>query len=252
MKLVKIVGLALIGGVLVAGCDRQPQAWEKASTENTVEAYDAYLEEYPNGEHAEEARDRRDDLQEARDWAAAEKAGTPEAYRTYLKSHADGEHAARARERVEVASADRDWKQARSANNAEGYRDYARSHPDDLRASEAKLLGKMLSGIEEGRPRNLGKVRARIESIDGDEIAVKTLDSVKLGSLTVPPREMTFNAESSIVEGTPQPKVGDVVTLYLSEAPADEKGEEARVVGVLALTPPETDGDQQGAENDSE
>jgi len=248
MKVRKYLCAAVIAGVVVAGCDRQPQAWEKASSENTVAAYDAYLEDYPDGEHAAEARARRDSLAEAEAWQQAEEADSAEAYEAYLADHADGDHAAQARERVAEVRAEGDWAEARSSNSAEAYAAYARNHPDDPRAAEARLLGRMLGGIESGRPKNIGKVRARVVSIEGGEIVVMTLDSVRLGNQTVPPREMAFNAESSPVEGAPDPQVDDIVTLYLTETAGDGEDAGARVIGVLAVTPAE----EQGAAADTD
>ncbi|CAN5135838.1 hypothetical protein BH24PSE2_BH24PSE2_04290 [soil metagenome] len=223
--------VAMLAVVLVVGCDRQPQAWEDASTDDTVAAYDAYLEDYPDGEHAAEARARRDMLAESQAWNKAQSADTPEAYETYLENHASGPHAAEARERLAKVESESDWEQARQANTPDAYAEYARKHPDSPKAAEARMLG----SISEGRPqdlRNMSKVRARIVSMDGGEIVVRTQDSVRLGSLTVPPREMSFNADSSAVEGSPKPKVGDTVTLYLSERPGEDG--EPQVVGVLA------------------
>ena len=239
MKVLKYVGAVLIAGAFFAGCDRQPQAWEEASSADTVAAYDAYLEDYPEGEHAAEARARRDSLAEAEAWAKAEDADSVEAYEAYLADHPGGAHAAQARAHVAEARVEGAWEEARSANSAEAYADFARNHPGDTRAAEARLLGKMLGGIETGRPANIGKVRARILSVEGGEIVVTTLDTVRLGSLTVPPREMTFNAESSAVEGAPEPQVDDIVTLYLTETAGDGEKTEARVIGVLAVTPPD-------------
>lgn len=246
MNVRKYLCVAVIAGALVAGCDRQPQAWDKASSENTVAAYDAYLEDYPDGEHAAEARARRDGLAEAEAWQQAEEADSLEAYEAYLADHMDGDHAAQARDRVAEARAGEDWAEARRSNSAEAYAAYARNHPDDPRAAEARLLGKMLGGLESGRPENIGKVRARVVSIEGGEIVVTTLDTVRLGTLTVPPREMAFNAESSPVEGAPDPQVDDVVTLYLTETAGD--GEDARVIGVLAVTPDEVAEPPAGAD----
>jgi hypothetical protein len=114
------------------------------------------------------------------------------------------------------------------------------------------LLGKMLGGIESGRPENIGKVRARVVSIEGGEIVVMTLDTVRLGNLTVPPREMAFNAESSPVEGAPDPQVDDVVTLYLTETAGDGEDAEARVIGVLAVTPDDVAEPPAGADTDTD
>ncbi|MGH8495574.1 MAG: tetratricopeptide repeat protein [Gammaproteobacteria bacterium] len=251
MKFTHCLIVAALAGALAAGCDRQPQAWEEASTEDTVAAYDAYLENYPEGEHAAEARARRDTLAETQAWEEAQAADTPEAYEAYLADHESGAHAADARDKVAEASADSDWKAARSANSAQAYNEYASNHPDDARAAEARIMSRILDGIEEGRPRDIGRTRARIVSMEGGEIVVYTLNAVRLGSLTVPPREMTFNVESSVVEGAPEPEVGDMVTLYLSESPGGEKGE-PRVVGVLATPAPLAEADTETAAPETE
>ena len=72
-------------------------------TTSTVEAYQAYLARYPNGPFSAKAREGWDDL----DWLAADQQWSLPAWRQYLTGHAEGKHAGEARTRIEALENDR-------------------------------------------------------------------------------------------------------------------------------------------------
>lgn len=79
------------------GCSRQESGWQRASREDTVAAYQAYLEKFPAGAHAADARARVSELFDERAWARAMRLGTPEAWQRYLGDWPQGRYAEVAR-----------------------------------------------------------------------------------------------------------------------------------------------------------
>ena len=90
----------IVGACLVAGCSRQETGWREAKGKDSVPAYESYLERFPAGAHAVEARARISMLREEREWARAGQLATPEAYQRYLGAYPEGRHAAAARDRL--------------------------------------------------------------------------------------------------------------------------------------------------------
>jgi len=84
----------------LAACSRQETGWREAHGTDSVLAYETYLEHFPAGAHADEARARIQELHEEREWARANKLQTPEAWQRYLGAYPEGRYAAAARERL--------------------------------------------------------------------------------------------------------------------------------------------------------
>jgi len=85
---------------MLAACSRQEAGWRDARGEDNVLAYETYLEHFPAGAHAAEARARIRELHEEREWARAKQLQTPEAWQRYLGAYPEGRHAAAAREHL--------------------------------------------------------------------------------------------------------------------------------------------------------
>lgn len=103
-------------------CDHEPQDWEKALATDTVEAYQYYLDTYPDGLHREEARTRKKALLNRKadtptpapakkdDWAHVDKESLP-ALQAYVEANPNSPHKAEAqrlimkiRNRIEAES----------------------------------------------------------------------------------------------------------------------------------------------------
>lgn len=80
--------------LLVAGCDSS--AYQRAARLDTRDAYLRYLARYPDGDHAEAATRRLEDLV----FRAARQADRPLGYRMYLEHHPHGRHASACRLRL--------------------------------------------------------------------------------------------------------------------------------------------------------
>ncbi len=94
-----IVAWIIAAGVLAA-CSRQESGWRSAAAEDSVAAYERYLEDFPAGAHASVARARVDELMEQEAWSRANRLQTPEAWQRYLGEWPDGRHAPAARRQL--------------------------------------------------------------------------------------------------------------------------------------------------------
>jgi len=90
----------IVCACMLAACSRQESGWRDAEGEDNVLAYETYLEHFPAGAHAADARARIRVLQETREWARAMQLQTPEGYQRYLGAYPEGRYAAAARERL--------------------------------------------------------------------------------------------------------------------------------------------------------
>jgi hypothetical protein len=73
---------------LLGGCASEFAAFEEAKAANTLEAYQAFLTEYPDGVNKAAAVERIDNME----WTVAESENTAEAYEGYMSAHPDGRH----------------------------------------------------------------------------------------------------------------------------------------------------------------
>jgi|GEM_PF-2290489 len=106
--------------LLLLGCGEQ-KALSEAQSLATPEAYEAFLEQYPQSAHSTILRRTIEDLRYHR---AKDGAG-PEGWRDYLKHHPDGNHIKAAARHEDEAS----YVQADKARTAESYQAYLDSHP---------------------------------------------------------------------------------------------------------------------------
>ena len=99
MRLQWIV-LWIVCGCALAACSRQETGWREARDADSVLSYQTYLEHFPAGAHAGEARARIRELHEELEWARANKLQTPEAWQRYLGAYPEGRYAAAVREQL--------------------------------------------------------------------------------------------------------------------------------------------------------
>jgi hypothetical protein len=90
----------IAGACLLLACSRQEAGWRAARDEDSLPAYETYLQQFPVGAHAAEARARMRELLEDHEWERAMQSGRPEAYQRYLSAFPEGRYAGAARERL--------------------------------------------------------------------------------------------------------------------------------------------------------
>jgi cell division septation protein DedD len=84
-----------------AGCGGRQADWEAARKADSAEAYQQFLQRYPDGDFTSQAKARIEDLREEADWKAALATDTAAGYQQFLGLHPDGARADEARIRVE-------------------------------------------------------------------------------------------------------------------------------------------------------
>ncbi|MGN6451601.1 MAG: SPOR domain-containing protein [Steroidobacteraceae bacterium] len=91
---------AVLAGI-TAGCSQEQQDWRAAEGADSAEAWQLFLEQHPDSELVNQARERIEQLQTRRDFQHADAIGTVEAYRAFIAHHPSGTWSERARIRIE-------------------------------------------------------------------------------------------------------------------------------------------------------
>ena len=87
--------------ILFAGCDRSEKDWESATSEDTISAYEQFLEVHPEGQYTEEARSRLESLKrEEHLWQKAESQNTVFAIDKYLETYPQGKFVEKAHSKM--------------------------------------------------------------------------------------------------------------------------------------------------------
>jgi hypothetical protein len=94
------VVILLLAALVLGGCaDRRE--WRSAQSADTIEAYEAYLAQRPQGDYVSPAQRRLAELKEARDWDIATQRDTAEAYRAFIDAYPTGRWVSEARIRIQ-------------------------------------------------------------------------------------------------------------------------------------------------------
>ncbi len=102
--------MALLGAWMMA-CSGESAAYKEACAANTAEAYESYLEQFPEGMSASDVKHRLDLV----DFESAEKAATVASYEGYLEKHPEGRFADNARDEARKLA----WAAAEAANTVD-------------------------------------------------------------------------------------------------------------------------------------
>jgi hypothetical protein len=85
----------------LSACSRESADWKSATTADTTEAYQQFLQQHPSSSDAAAAHARLKVLTEDRDWQVAAAADTRSAYEQFISQHADSKWVQEARIRIE-------------------------------------------------------------------------------------------------------------------------------------------------------
>lgn len=115
--------------LLLLGANCAAESYNSARAVDTINAYEAFLREYPHGELADQARDRLRRLVEERDWIAASESDTLESYAQFLQKHPQGRLTDQASNRLSRLIEKRDWDAASASDTTPSYQEFLRRHP---------------------------------------------------------------------------------------------------------------------------
>jgi TolA-binding protein len=167
--------LCVITAGALAACSSPNADWQKATQQNSVAAYQQFIQEHPNDARVEQARNRINALQDEQAWTAAKNANTLDSYQQYLQQEPNGMHAADAQDKVNGLQQDAAWQTAQSTNTAQGYQDFLSKYPNSPHASDAQAALKQLTGFQlllaSTRSKTLAdKLAQRLKSKYGNEL----------------------------------------------------------------------------------
>jgi hypothetical protein len=155
----------------LAGCGEY-SLYTEAKTSNTPEAYRAYLDKYPDGVNAEEARGLLDSL----DWDIATDADDTAAFELYLEQHPDGVHAEEARSSAESTA----MRAAELVCDRAAYEGFLARYPEGALADRARktlaLMDRVPQHLEFGETKLEEGERARF-SLDTE---IKNIGTVEV------------------------------------------------------------------------
>lgn len=131
-----------------------PLNWWITHRRGTIAAYESYLQRFPNGNHASEAKENVESLY----WKEASAAPSPESLQEYLSRYPGGRFAQEAKRQIEFLR----WREAVSANTVASLQEYLRQYPsgrfvrevvsqrNSLLNSDAPLQAALNIGTKEG------------------------------------------------------------------------------------------------------
>lgn len=141
---IRILYLMLV--LALVACDRQGADWEEAQQEDTIAAYEAFVESYPDSPNAEQAQNRIETLRAERAWTDAQQRGTIQAFRAFLEAHPDAATADEARDRLQTLEREAAWQDLAGSDDIEALRAFADGHAG---SPEAELARARVSELEE-------------------------------------------------------------------------------------------------------
>jgi cell division protein FtsN len=86
--------------LLLAACG-ELQDWRSTQRADTLEAYEAFVQQHPQSQYVPVAQRRLADLVEQRDWLIATESDTAEGYRAFINNHPKGRWTREARVRLQ-------------------------------------------------------------------------------------------------------------------------------------------------------
>lgn len=137
MKMLRVTCLTVAGGLLGA-CSSTQDDWSQATSQDTVPAYQTFLNKHPGSEYTSEAQDRVHALQEEEDWAHALNTNTAQALQDYLQRHPSGSHAAQASDQLTVAKREAAWDSAQAAGTVGAYQGFLQNYSQGTDADQAR------------------------------------------------------------------------------------------------------------------
>ncbi len=140
--------LCVITAGALAACSNPTADWQKANTQNTVAAYQQFIQQHPNDARVAQARNRINALNDEAAWSTAQNANTAEAYQQYLQQQPNGMHAADAQDKINGLQEAAAWQNAQSTKTAAAYQEFLQKYPNSPHAADAQDALKSLTGYQ--------------------------------------------------------------------------------------------------------
>jgi hypothetical protein len=139
----------ILAALILAGCGNPDKAWQLAERDDTPTAYLEFLAKYPDGERADQARARIEDLKVIRAWERAEFKAAESDYRDFIDKYPDSEFVAAAEERILTMQRDADWEEVLDIGSDVIVAAFLERYPDAPQTEEARELLAALQAAQE-------------------------------------------------------------------------------------------------------
>lgn len=137
-SIMKSIYILLVLLLFQIGCSGSKEAWDNARRTDTIYSYEKYLEEYPNSDYSQEARNILGRLYEKVAWDKARYNDKISSYEEFIILFPKSELKKSALERINEIKIDRFWEETRIRNTIEAYNDFILLYPNSKYESIAK------------------------------------------------------------------------------------------------------------------
>lgn len=126
----------LLALVILYGCNAT-RPFEAASSANTIQAYETFLEKHPKSKYADEASSNLKLLYEDKDWNDARVANTVTDYKAFLVKYPSGRYVSQAEAGI-ATLIDQEWTMTLNSNTIVAYEVFNAKYPDSKYVTDAK------------------------------------------------------------------------------------------------------------------
>jgi outer membrane protein assembly factor BamD (BamD/ComL family) len=131
-----VIGI-FCGTALLSACGTN-HGWSRASSADTIAAYERFLSKFPDNPHAIDARSRIAKLQDEQAWTTARIATSVQGYQQYLATEPNGAHRQAARDEIMTRERDAAWRTAQTNETPQSLQDFLNRYPSSVEATEAR------------------------------------------------------------------------------------------------------------------
>jgi outer membrane protein assembly factor BamD (BamD/ComL family) len=210
-----LVGL-FSAGLMLSGCSSQEGDWQQAQQQNTVQAYQQYIQQYPQSDHVAAARQQiahiqqQKEMQQARaDWQRAQQANTPQAYQQFLQQHPDSQFAANAKQQVQQMQAAQDWMRVQQSNNPQALQAFIAQYPNSPQAAQARQELTRIQQVQQQKQQQMAAARQAQQQKQKEQQQARQQGDYQV-QLAAFSRQERANKAQQLIQGQYQDLLGDV------------------------------------------
>ena len=168
---VAVLACASLG---LLGCKQADTEWKRATTTNTVAAYENFARMHPDDTRRFEARRRIRALQDDAAWASAEATNTVDGYSAYLHDHTGGVHFTEADAQITSLERGDAWQSAKNQGTGRAFQSFLDKYPGGPEADQArKMLRDLNFRVQLAEARSeaaAARLRDRLQKRFGDVV----------------------------------------------------------------------------------
>ncbi|MCB9290358.1 MAG: FKBP-type peptidyl-prolyl cis-trans isomerase [Lewinellaceae bacterium] len=129
----------------------EPADWKACKAEGSLSAFRLFLEKYPEGQYAAEARENLSFLEEEEAWAKARREHSLFGYYEYDRLYPNGRYSRQSLEAIRELEEEKAWQTALEKKSLYHYRKYVLDYPQGKYVKEAKSRIESLMDLERQR-----------------------------------------------------------------------------------------------------